>query len=169
VSTAGDSDGVAEANGSLISPVVLRPAPGEGISARLCFPHIGKVLQGAPVGKDVEETQELPVNSIQGRHDTRQKGVCGARPVGTGHERIGISCLRSTLLSSQHSALGRNQNHVSTRLNSCADKCKIRHLRCLGDYRTSQSGASSLPSGQREKVLHHTRSSSPSFQGSRML
>ena len=46
----------------------------------LASPHVGKVLQGAPVGKDVEEAQELPVNPIGGRHDTSQK--CGTRPVG---------------------------------------------------------------------------------------
>ena len=64
VSAAGDSDGVGEADGCPMSPVVLRPAPGEGISARLGFPQVVKVLQGAPVGKDVEEAQELPVNPI---------------------------------------------------------------------------------------------------------
>ena len=57
-----DSDSVAEADGSLMFPEVLRPAPCEGISARLIIPHVGKVLDGAPVGKDVEEAQELPVN-----------------------------------------------------------------------------------------------------------
>ena len=84
VSAAGDSDGVAESDGSLMSPEVLRPAPGKGIIARLIVPHIGKVLQGAPMGKDVEEAQEHPVNPTRCRHDTRQKGVCGARPVGIG-------------------------------------------------------------------------------------
>ena len=73
------SDSVAEADGSLMFSEVLRPAPGEGISARLIVPHVTKVLQGAPVGKDVEEAQELPVNPTRGRHDTRQKGGCGAR------------------------------------------------------------------------------------------
>ena len=34
------------------------------------------------MGKDVEEAQELPVNPTRGRHDIRQKGVCGALPVG---------------------------------------------------------------------------------------
>ena len=83
VSATCDSDGVAEADGSRMLPEVLRPAPGEGISARLVVPHVGKGLQGAPVGKDVEEAQqELPVNPTRGRHDTRQKGVCGALPVG---------------------------------------------------------------------------------------
>jgi hypothetical protein len=76
-----DSDSVAEADGSLMFPEVLRPAPGEGISAGLIIRHVGKVLQGAPVGKDVEEAQELPVNPPRCRHDTRQKGVCGALPV----------------------------------------------------------------------------------------
>ena len=82
VSVTCDSDGVAEADDSLIFPEVLRPAPGESIGASLIVPHVGKVLQGAPVGKDVEEAQELPVNPPRGRHDTRQKGVCGALPVG---------------------------------------------------------------------------------------
>lgn len=82
VSARCDSDSVAEADGSLMFPEVLRPAPGEGISAGLVAPHVGKVLQGAPVGKDVEEAQELPVNPPRGRHATRQKGVCGALPVG---------------------------------------------------------------------------------------
>ena len=38
-----------------MSPVVLRPAPGEGISAGLVIPEVVKVPSGAPVGKDVEE------------------------------------------------------------------------------------------------------------------
>ena len=62
-----DSDNVAEADGSLMFPEVLRPAQGEGVIAGLIVPHVGKVLQGAPVGKDVEEAQELPVNPPRGR------------------------------------------------------------------------------------------------------
>ena len=58
VSATCDSNGVAEADGSIMSPEVLRPAQGESISARLGVPHIGKVLQSAPVGKDTEEAQE---------------------------------------------------------------------------------------------------------------
>ena len=42
-----DSDGIGEADGSLMLPVVLRPAPGEGISARLGPPQVVKVQQGA--------------------------------------------------------------------------------------------------------------------------
>ena len=38
VSATCDSDGVAEADGSLMFPEVLRPASGEGISARLAPP-----------------------------------------------------------------------------------------------------------------------------------
>ena len=66
VSATCDSDSVAEADCSLMFPEVLRPAPREGISAGLIFPHVGKVLQGAPVAKDVEEAQELPVNPPRG-------------------------------------------------------------------------------------------------------
>ena len=55
VSATCDGDGVSETDGSLVLPEILRPAPGEGISARLIVPHVGKVLHGAPVGKDVEE------------------------------------------------------------------------------------------------------------------
>ena len=62
VSTKCDSDGIAEADGSLMFPEVLRPVTGEGISARLIVPHVGNVLQGAQVGKDIEGAQELPVN-----------------------------------------------------------------------------------------------------------
>ena len=62
VSATCNSHSVAEADGSLMLPEVLRPAPGEGIRARLMIPHVGKVLLRAPVGKDVEEAQELPVN-----------------------------------------------------------------------------------------------------------
>ena len=91
VSATCDSDSVAEADGSLMFPEVLRPETGEVVSARLIVPHVGKVLQGAPVGKDVdsEEAQELPVNPSRGRHDTRQKGVGGARQVGI---RLTIPC-----------------------------------------------------------------------------
>ena len=73
-----DGDGVSETGGSLVIQEILRPAPCEGTNARLIVPHVGKVLHGAPVGKDVEEAQELPMNPTRGRHDTRQKGVCGA-------------------------------------------------------------------------------------------
>ena len=37
--------------GTLMLLEVLRPAPGEGISTRLGVPPVGRVLQGAPVGK----------------------------------------------------------------------------------------------------------------------
>ena len=40
VRSAGDGDGICEADGGLMLPVVLRPAPGEGISAGLGFPHV---------------------------------------------------------------------------------------------------------------------------------
>ena len=73
-----DSDCIAEADGSPMFPEVLRPATGEGIRARLVIPHVGKVLVGAPVVKDVEEAQELPVNPPRGGHDARQKGIGGA-------------------------------------------------------------------------------------------
>ena len=59
-STTRDGDRIAEADGSLTSPEVLGPAPGEGIRARLTNPHVGKVLLRAPVGEDVEEAQKLP-------------------------------------------------------------------------------------------------------------
>jgi hypothetical protein len=42
VSGAGDGDGIGEADGGLTLPVVLRPAPGEGISARLGIPEVVK-------------------------------------------------------------------------------------------------------------------------------
>ena len=89
VSATCNSHSVAEADGSLVLPEVLRPAPGEGISAGLVIPHVSEVLQGASVGKDVEEAQELPVNAPRGRHDARQEGVCGALPVGI---RLAIPC-----------------------------------------------------------------------------
>ena len=72
VSVTCDSDSVAEADGSRMFPEVLGPAPCEGIIASLIIPHVGKVLDRAPVGKDVEEAQELPVDPPQGGHDTRQ-------------------------------------------------------------------------------------------------
>ena len=50
VSTTRGGDCIAEADGSLMFPEVLRPAPGEGIRARLMIPHVGKVLVGATVG-----------------------------------------------------------------------------------------------------------------------
>ena len=62
-------------------PVVMRPAPGEGIREGLGIPQVVKVPLGAPVGKDVEEAQELPIDPTRGRQDTGQKGVSGARPV----------------------------------------------------------------------------------------
>jgi hypothetical protein len=57
VSMTSDRDGVAEPDGSLMFPKVLRLAPREGISARLIVPHVGEVLQGETVGKDVQESQ----------------------------------------------------------------------------------------------------------------
>ena len=69
VSATRNSDCSAEADGSLMFPEVLRPAPGEGIRARLTNPHVGKVLLRAPVGEDVEEAQKLPVNLSRCGHD----------------------------------------------------------------------------------------------------
>ena len=54
-------------------PEVLRPAPGEGIRAGLMIPHVGKVLLRAPVGKDVEEAQELPVNAPRERSQCNEE------------------------------------------------------------------------------------------------
>ena len=62
VSATRDGDHIAEADGSLMFPEVLRLVPGESIRARLMIPHFGKVLLLTTVGKDVEEAQELPVN-----------------------------------------------------------------------------------------------------------
>ena len=62
VSATCNSHSVAEADGSLVLPEVLRPAPGEGISARLVIPHVSEVLQGASVGKDVEEA--IPISHL---------------------------------------------------------------------------------------------------------
>ena len=53
VRAAGDSDGVAKADGGLMLPVVVRPVPilpGECIVAMFGFPHVGKVLKGAVRG-----------------------------------------------------------------------------------------------------------------------
>ena len=69
VRTTRDGNRIAEADGSLMFPEVLRPAPGEGIRARLMIPHVGKVLDRAPVSEDVEEAQELPVNPARCGHD----------------------------------------------------------------------------------------------------
>ena len=44
VSATCDGYGVAETDGSLVLPELLRLAPGEGIIARLIVPHVGKVL-----------------------------------------------------------------------------------------------------------------------------
>ena len=57
VSATCNSHSVAEADGSLVLPEVLRPAPGEGISAGLVVPHVSKVLQGASVGKTDSKKQ----------------------------------------------------------------------------------------------------------------
>jgi hypothetical protein len=84
MSAASDRDGVGEADGGLMLPLVLGPEPRANISAGFGFPHVGKVLEGAPMGKYVEEAQELPVNLTSGRHDTRQTVVGGTRPGGVG-------------------------------------------------------------------------------------
>ena len=55
--------------------MALMPSPDAGLST-------SGNIRLLSVGKDVEEAQELPVNPPRGRHDTRQKGVCGALPVG---------------------------------------------------------------------------------------
>ena len=65
VSTAGDGDGIRKADGGLLLPVVLRPAPGEGISAGLVIPQVGQEPSGAPFGKEVEKAQELPMNPAE--------------------------------------------------------------------------------------------------------
>ena len=51
-----------KADGGAMLPVELSSAPGEGLSSGLVIPQGAKVPSGAPVGKDVEEAQELPVN-----------------------------------------------------------------------------------------------------------
>jgi hypothetical protein len=84
VSTADDGDSVRKADGGAMLPEELTSSPGEGISAWLVIPQVGKVPSGAPVGKDVEEAQELPVNPTRGRHDAGQKSVGSARSVGVG-------------------------------------------------------------------------------------
>ena len=89
VSAAGGGDSIRKAEGGFMLPVELSSAPGEGISAGLGNPPVVNVPLGASVGKDVEEAQELPVNALRGRHDARQEGVCGARPVGIG---LAIPC-----------------------------------------------------------------------------
>ena len=48
VSTTRDDDCIAEADGSLTFPQVLRPAPGEGIRARLMIPHAGSQQSTSP-------------------------------------------------------------------------------------------------------------------------
>ena len=55
----GDGEGIGEADGGLMLAVVLRPAPGDGVCAGLCIPQVGNVSLSSPVGKDVEEAQEL--------------------------------------------------------------------------------------------------------------
>ena len=47
VSATCDGHDVAETDGSLVLPEVLRPAPCEDIIARLVVPHVGKVLATA--------------------------------------------------------------------------------------------------------------------------
>ena len=84
VSTADDGEGVRKADGGAMLPEELTSSPGEGIIAWLFIPQVGKVPSGAPVGKDVEEAQELPVNPTRGRHDAGQKSVGSARSVGVG-------------------------------------------------------------------------------------
>ena len=73
VRAAGDGDCIRKANGGLMLLWVMRLSPGEGISAGLGTPQVGKVLLGALVGKDAKEAQELPVNPTLGRHSTGQK------------------------------------------------------------------------------------------------
>ena len=72
VSATCNSHSVAEADGSLVLPEVLRPAPGEGISAGLVIPHVSEVLQGASVGKDVEEAQDFGL-WVFGARTSREK------------------------------------------------------------------------------------------------
>ena len=45
VSATCDRDSVADPDGSLMFPEVLRPAPGEGISAGLIVPHVSKYFR----------------------------------------------------------------------------------------------------------------------------
>jgi hypothetical protein len=84
VSAAGDGDGSQEADGCLMLPEVLRPAPGEGIRAGLVIPQGGQVPLGAPVCKDVEKAKTLRVNPARGRHGAGQKGASSARSAGRG-------------------------------------------------------------------------------------
>ena len=66
---------------------------GDSFSAGLVIPQVGKVPLGAPVGKDVEEEQQLPVNPTRGRHGTRQEGIDSSRTVG-----VAVTILRHLIL-----------------------------------------------------------------------
>ena len=61
----------------------------EGLTFGLVIPCVGKVQSDAPVGKDVQESQEFHVNMARGRHGTGQKGVGSAQSVG-----VGVTILR---------------------------------------------------------------------------
>ena len=72
MSAEGDGDGSRKADVGLMLPVVLGPAPVEGICARLVIPFSWPSSVGYDGGKDAVKAQKLPVNSARGRHGTGQ-------------------------------------------------------------------------------------------------
>ena len=92
---AGDSERGGMADGSARVPEVLAPAELEGFLAGVMGPELLEPALGAPVGEEVEETQELAVDPTRGADDAREEGICDARPRGvslpveTERERIG--------------------------------------------------------------------------------
>ena len=72
MSTSGDLSHLVTCH-TLLSPVVLRPATCESIFASFGFPHVGKVLEGAPMGKYIEGAQECPVDPVRVRPRRRNR------------------------------------------------------------------------------------------------
>ena len=60
VSTEDDGDSVRKADGGAMLPEELTSSPGEGISAWLVIPQVGKVPSGAPVGKEERRRRSSP-------------------------------------------------------------------------------------------------------------
>ena len=81
--TAGNGERGGMADGSARVPEVLAPAELESLFAGVMGPELLEPALGAPVGEEVEETQELAVDPTRGADDTRQEGVGDTRPRGT--------------------------------------------------------------------------------------
>ena len=73
--TAGDRERRGVADGGARVPEILTAAELEGFVAGVVGPELLEPTEGASVGEDVEEAQELAMDATRGADDAWQEGV----------------------------------------------------------------------------------------------